>query len=235
MTTNLPSAILNISVFGSKSRNDDDADSDLDVLVVVSNGTGKTSPDLVRELVKHEFGEDPSLSWYGMRKFRALFESGDLFAWHLHLEARTLAGKSFSTLVGAPSDYTTAHSDIKELREIARGVEQAVTACSANAVFELGILYVCARNIAMAASWHLACTPSFGRYSPYDLPVNFPIPIKTYETMIRCRMASQRGITPPKVSVSQVLDAQRNILIWSHAVASAVAKFEANDEPIPTL
>jgi hypothetical protein len=165
----------------------------------------------------------------------ALFQSGDLFAWHLRLEAKTLAGTSLNALMGAPSDYTTALSDIHDLQRIASRVEQTVTACSANAVFEMGILYVCARNIAMAASWRLAPSPSFGRYSPYDLPIPFPITHETYEIMLKCRMASQRGTPPPAVCVPQVLEVQQNILVWSKVVASAVAKVEATDEQIPTL
>ena len=235
MILNLPSTILNISLFGSTSRDDSDINSDLDILVVVANGTGKTSPDTVQDLVRREFGKDPSLSWYGKRKIRALFESGDLFAWHLHLEARTLAGTSLQTLFGVPSDYKTALSDIDDLRRIASSVEHTLTACSANAVFELGVLYVCARNIAMAASWRLAQAPSFGRNSPYDLPIPFPIAPKAYELMLRCRMASQRGIAPPDVSASQVMEVQRDILSWSRVVACEVAKVEKADEQIPTI
>ncbi|MGO7793023.1 nucleotidyltransferase domain-containing protein [Rhizobium ruizarguesonis] len=231
----LPTAILNISLFGSTSRNDDDLNSDLDVLVVVANGTGKTSPDVVVKFVQEEFGRAPSLSWYGMRKMAALFQSGDLFAWHLHLEAKTLAGTSLNALMGVPSDYTNALSDINDLRGITSRVEQSVTACGANAVFEMGILYVCARNIAMAASWRLAPRPSFGRYSPYDLPIPFPITHETYEIMLQCRMASQRGTRLPAVCAPQVLEVRRNILIWAKVVASEVAKVEATDEQIPTF
>jgi hypothetical protein len=227
MTHDFPPAILNISLFGSRSREDDDEDSDLDVLVVVANDTGKTSPDLVQNLVRKQFDKDPSLSWYGLRKIDALFRSGDLFAWHLHLEAKTLAGTDLSACLGVPADYTTALSDINDLRKIASRVERSVIACNANAVFELGILYVCVRNIAMAASWHLASRPSFGRYSPYDLPIPFPIAKDTYEVMMKCRMASQRGTALPMVFAAEVLEVLRTILIWSEAVASDVAKAEA--------
>lgn len=226
MITNLLPSILNISLFGSKSRNDDDKDSDLDVLVVVANGTGKTSPDVVVEFVRKEFGKTPSLSWYGKRKISAMFKSGDLFAWHLYLEARALAGTKLDVLLGEPSDYIGALSDIKDLQGIAKRVEQNVMACSANAVFEMGILYVCVRNIAMAASWRLASTPSFGRYSPYHLPIEFPLTQETYEIMIQCRIASQRGGGLPNVSALQVLEVQRNILIWSEEVVLAIKKAE---------
>ncbi|KGD95705.1 hypothetical protein JL39_19795 [Rhizobium sp. YS-1r] len=222
-------------MFGSRSRGDGDQNSDLDVLVIVANGSGKTSPGLVQSFARKQFGKDPSLSWYGLRKIGALFHSGDLFAWHLHLEAKTLAGADLSALVGAPADYTTALSDINDLREIARRVEHAITACDANAVFEMGILYVCARNIAMAASWRLSHHPSFGRYSPYDLPVPFPIAHDTYEVMLKCRMASQRGTALPSVFAPEVLEVQRNVLLWSEAVAGAVAEVEATNDQISTL
>ncbi|MCQ2005259.1 nucleotidyltransferase domain-containing protein [Rhizobium sp. NRK18] len=235
MTVVLPPSIVNISLFGSGARNDNDAKSDLDILVIVENGTGKTEPDPVREFVKAEFGKEPSLSWYGLRKIRALFESGDLFAWHLCLEGKTLAGMSLQKLFGTPADYRSAQSDICDLRGIASRVERWVTACHANAVFELGILYVCARNVAMAASWRLRRTPSFGRYSPFELPIPFPIALETYEKMLQCRMASQRGSIPPDVAASEVLEVQRDLLIWCDEVAGAVAKVEATDEQISTI
>jgi hypothetical protein len=235
MIADIPPTILNISLFGSKSRGDNDANSDLDILVVVANGTGKTAPDAVYSFIQQKFGKAPSLSWYGLRKIKALFNSGDLFAWHLYLESETLAGKSLIELAGLTSDYRTALSDIYDLRQIAVSVEGTIKACAVNAVFEMGILYVCARNIAMAASWRLASRPSFGRYSPFDLPSPFPIDRKTYEIMLQSRMASQRGAPPPSVSADQVLEVQQNLLIWSKAVARAVKKEEARHEPITTL
>jgi hypothetical protein len=228
--TTIPSAILNISLFGSAARNDDDEASDLDVLVIVANGTGETAPDAVFELVHQRFGKVPSLSWYGLRKIKALFASGDLFSWHLHLEAKTLAGNCMSDLVGTPCDYRTALSDINDLRIIAGRVEQTIEACRVNAVFEMGILYVCARNIAMAASSRLTSRPSFGRYSPFDLPLKFPVDRETYQIMLQCRMASQRGTAPPLVSANQVLEVQRRLLIWSEVVACEVERIEALDE-----
>lgn len=230
MTFVLPPSIINISLFGSGARKDDDANSDLDVLVVVANGSGKTSPESVRTLVEREFGKVPSLSWYGLRKIRSLFDTGDLFAWHLHLEAKTLAGTKLQSLLGSPSNYTAAISDIKDLRGIAGRVDNSIRNCSANAVFELGILYVCARNIAMSASWRLTKAPSFGRYSPYDLPIDFPIACDLYQKMMDCRMASQRGRSPPIVSAVEVLEAQNRIMLWSESVLVALAKMEAVDE-----
>ena len=235
MTDILPSSILNVSLFGSRSRCDNDTDSDLDVLIVVANGTGKTQPRLITDLLEAKFNKEPSLSWYGLRKIKALYSSGDLFAWHLHLEASAIAGTPLTALLGHPSSYRTALSDIRDLHRIAAGVEKTISLCNANAVFEMGILYVCARNIAMSASWYLAARPSFGRYSPYHLSVQFNIEQETYETMLRCRMASQRGAPPPVISASQVLEVQQKLLLWSEAVAKAVQMMEIADEQITTL
>lgn len=231
----LPPSVLNVSLFGSRSRSDDDADSDLDILIVVANGTGRTQPQIITELVEAKFNKKPSLSWYGFRKIKALYSSGDLFAWHLHLEASTVAGTPLTGLIGNPSSYRTALSDIQDLHRIATDVEKTISVCNANSVFEMGILYVCARNIAMSASWYLAARPSFGRYSPYHLSVPFNVEPDTYEVMLRCRMASQRGAPPPVVSATQVLDVQRRILLWSESVAKAIQMREIADEQITTL
>ncbi|PDT46006.1 nucleotidyltransferase domain-containing protein [Sinorhizobium fredii] len=226
MINGLPPSILNVSLFGSTSRSDNDSNSDLDVLVVVANGTGKTPPDAVSETIKHQFGKPPSLSWYGLRKIKALFAGGDLFAWHLHLESQLIGGHNLSQIAGIPADYTSALSDINDLRKVALSVEKTISSCPENAVFEMGILYVCARNIAMSASWRLSPRPSFGRYSPFDLPLSFSIDRKTYEMMIQSRMASQRGTAPPEVSADQVLETQQRLLVWSQRVMTAVERVE---------
>ena len=62
-----------------------------------------------------------------------------------------------------------------------------------------GLIYVCLRNLAMAASWILCDVPDFSRYSPFNLETFEPCPISIseFECAMHCRMAGQRGEDPP--------------------------------------
>lgn len=211
MKGNFGTAFLNISVFGSASREDQDNFSDLDILAVVKDGHGKQDDGYVLDVVGHDWKKTPSVSWYGERKIRNFFDSGDLFAWHLYLEAKPLA--LFPPLVdlfGKPKPYNDAHTTICELKSLFFEAYNALTISPQNEKYELGIAYVCFRNIAMSASWHLCPKPDFGRYSPYapGLP-SFPIARCAYDILWHCRVSGQRGYSPPD---TQIIETERLFL-----------------------
>ncbi len=215
--TKFPSSIANISIFGSHVRNDSDELSDLDFLILVRDGTGKTPDAEILTYGQKVFGKPPSLSWYGINKLKTMFNEGHLFAWHLYLESKPIEEfPAVSSLFGRPNNYQSALADIAGLQFLVEGVKTAIYAVPENAAFELGILYVCARNIAMSASWHLLKTPDFTRHSPYKLGrLNCPVEPGTYNQAMRCRMAGQRGLAPPTgVSKKDVLEFRKQLLPW---------------------
>jgi len=207
-------------------RGGHDDNSDVDVLVVVEDGFGTVPTEAVEKFLSSLICGDPSISWYAKKRVAAMFDSGDLFAWHLFRESKGLGDyQDISRLLGPPRRYQTATSDIEELHEILRGVAEAVTVAPHNAIFELGILYVCARNIAMSASWHLCDVPNFKRYSPLELPILFPLTVDEYELIMVCRMASQRGTRPPdRASSVSILGLQERLMAWSTQVLGEVGK-----------
>lgn len=238
MNKKIPHSVINVSVFGSHIRKDNDVNSDLDVLVVVNDGSGTTPSDCITEYISEMFGEIPSISWYGENKIRQLFSDGDLFGWHLFLESEHLYGtKTLREIAGKPSEYKTALNDIEDLRRIAVSVDKSLKKSPENAVFEMGILYVCARNIAMPAAWQLARKPAFGRYSPYAIPsIEFPIPLATYELAVESRMASQRGRCPPTaVTADLVMAMQRPLLEWCDQIIEMLRQEGAGHEQIKAI
>lgn len=210
-------AIVNVSLFGSRVRDDIDDNSDLDVLVVVKNDSGTIDKDNVELVTRSMFGISPSISWYSERKLREMFAQGDLFAWHLFLESKGIKPYGdLSSLYGKPNDYVSALDDMQALHEILVGIASEIVEKPHNVIFELGVLYVCARNIAMAATWHLLPRPDFGRYSPFKLEEPFPVSKDEYLLAMACRMASQRGLPPPGLATPERLLAMHNPLIqWS--------------------
>lgn len=196
-STGFATDFLNISLFGSAARGQTDKFSDYDVLAVVRDGGGKQSEEAVLRWAAQSGVVAPSISWYGEKKMRNFFCSGDLFAWHLFLESTPIGGfDHISVPFGRPAPFLDALASIEELEAILVEVPEKAKAAPQTHRFEMGVAYVCLRNIAMAASWHLCERPNFGRYSPYAIidPI-FPCSRIDYESLAACRIAGQRGTT----------------------------------------
>jgi hypothetical protein len=188
-------------VFGSVGRGQQDKLSDLDVLVVVKNGSGRVSENLIAQLVPANLRSlKLSISWYGADRLREMFRNGELFAWHLHRESTPLFDPfGFLRGLGLPAPYRECLDDVSSFRSVLAGIPRQVMLSERNATYEAGLVYVCLRNIAMAASWVLCEAPDFSRYSAFSLRGIPPCPIsvREFDCAMHCRMASQRGLSPP--------------------------------------
>jgi hypothetical protein len=190
-------------VFGSVARAQGDDQSDLDILAIVADGHGKVAERDVLVAIPPElqrFG--PSISWYGLARVEEMFRNGDLFAWHLHHEAVPIFDpESLLLTLGEPAPYSSSSEDVAFFEALLSSIPSSLKAQPSNAVYELGLVYVCLRNIGMAASGKVAGRPNFSRYSPFELPGITPPPIarSQYDIAMTCRMAGQRGITPPVI------------------------------------
>lgn len=215
--------ILNISIFGSFGRGNPDAFSDLDVLVLCGDGAGTQSEEYVRKLVSDRYDKEPSISWYGERKLAHFFSTGDLFAWHLFRESFALPGfQPIEEIFGMPAPYLNCLEDIAGLQDILCSIPDQIRLHPQNLVYELGLTYVCMRNIAMTASSVLRDHVDFGRFSPYGLPGAAPlIDEKDYSLLSRCRHASTRGTVAPDVTID-VEGTLRESLVWAGSVERMV-------------
>jgi len=209
------------------ARGDSDALSDVDVLAVVKNNEGKVSEtDVTKYLPKHI--NSPTISWYGLNRLKGMFCGGELFAWHIFLESKELfdSGGTRQTL-GVPAQYSRAIEDIAAFRQTLKDVPNQLKIAEYNAIYELGVLYVCVRNIAMSASWHLCQQPDFSRMSPYRLGKQVPacpLPIEEYERSMSCRMASQRGLLPlAGITANEVLSYYMKVSVWADTVLETIA------------
>lgn len=226
----LPGSILNVSLFGSAVRGDCDESSDIDVLVVVKDGSGKANEDEISSVIKAEIGKEPSISWYGKNRLTEMFNEGHLFSWHLHLESAGMCGfESLSKSFDAPQQYRMAYKDISDLIDLAETIIDEVTRRPNNSVYELGIAYVCARNIAMSASWHFCAAPDFSRSSPFNIAVvTFPISLEAYRRAMASRHAGQRGRPcPASVSSDEVIDFCLRMKPWYQAILENVSNYES--------
>jgi len=211
--------LLGVYVFGSVARGDLDPRSDLDLLAVVADGKGKVDEGNVYAYIPPELSNlEASISWYGRRRLRAMFENGELFGWHLYQEAIPLfETEPVMQELGRPAPYRDAEADVASFEKVLSGIPEQLDASPENAVYELGLVYVCLRNICMAASSKLCDRPDFSRYSPFRLN-GFPaVPLTPdeYDLAMSCRMAGQRGMRPPSpVSQPLVADIYGRLAPW---------------------
>lgn len=225
MTSSLTAAYI----FGSVARGQADNLSDLDILAVVKTGGGKVDDDVVTNLVPVEMRElKLSISWYGEDRIRQMFENGELFAWHLSVETKALYDpERFLPSLGSPSEYYDSASDVESFIKVFNGIEHQVQSSPHNAAFETGLVYVCVRNIAMAASSALNAGPDFSRYSPFALEGvrHCPITRSEFEIAMAARMASQRGYEPPPQATANLLfDLVARLGPWLDEVHHAVKR-----------
>jgi Nucleotidyltransferase domain len=225
MKTVIPDNVVGIRVFGSVARGDHDELSDADVLVIVKDRSGKVPERVVRDYVRPWVGEAPTISWYGRERLQNMFSSGHLFAWHLSDESYAVWGPAdIQELFGRPAPYRDALLDVSSFHAIMAGIPAALRNCPGNAVYEMGLLYVCIRNIAMSASWHLCDKPDFTRYSPFNLESReFCASRAGYELAMACRMSSQRGLRMfDLVEWERVLVLQEGLILWSQGIQGDV-------------
>ncbi|MGN5077006.1 nucleotidyltransferase domain-containing protein [Aeromonas veronii] len=172
-----------IYIFGSAVRGDVEKNSDIDVLVISDTNNRKD-----------HFPDEWSV--YSYKSIREFYESGRLFAWHLHLDSKCIykkSEKSFLDSLGEPAIYSSFKSDFESLKEILLLSLREIENSTASFIFEVGVTYTAIRDLAMIASTKLHIRPCFSRYSPYQLPLEFPINKDIYELMICARLASTRG------------------------------------------
>ncbi|MEQ8784386.1 MAG: nucleotidyltransferase domain-containing protein [Roseibium album] len=219
-----PHNVTNISVFGSYARGDNDASSDFDLIVVVKDGFGTVLESVIKERIELLFNLHPSISFYGEKKILDMLQNGHLFAWHLFMESFPVSNfRHISEQFGKPDKYTDFVADCEGLHRILKDTSAKSKSFPENFIFDMGILYVCARNIAMSASSALYDEYYFGRYSPFQMSdIEFPISKEDYTLMMQCRMASTRGMSPPSSLKNTVVDDAKQLTEWSEMVLKRI-------------
>lgn len=214
-------------IFGSVGRQDHDDLSDLDILAVVADGAGMVDESLVIEAVPAEYRHlQPSISWYGGERLQEMFDNGELFAWHLHAQAKPLFDpQCFLINLGTPRPYADAAADIASFVAIVDGVPAALDMEPRNSAFEAGLLFVCLRNIGMAATAVLDAAADFSRYSCMRISgvSACPLTAEEFDILMQSRMASQRGLKPPVTATNRwVREVFGRVRPWLDEVVTAV-------------
>jgi hypothetical protein len=111
--------------------------------------------------------------------------------------------------------------DVESFENILAEIPKQLAVSSENSIYELGLIYVCLRNICMSASAVLCGKPDFSRYSPFSLQgfPSAPVERADYDDAMACRMAGQRGMAPPtNVSAERVYGIHSKLAPWVEAL-----------------
>lgn len=201
-------------VFGSLISGDFDSGSDVDVLVIADSNE-LTCPN--------------DWSLYTKSGIRNLYKKGTLFAWHLYQDAVPVSPEArecdFLREIGPPSCYDSAHSEIRDLKEIIQSAFQELLDQTPSRIFEIGLIAVAIRDIAMAASVHVNGRFNFSKFAPFELGnFSIDIPNSLYSNMLSCRRATIRGedFLEFKCPDNELLKVRGKITHWIDLVAAQV-------------
>lgn len=189
--------VVSLRYFGSVCREDYNLNSDIDVLCV--SNLNEIEKNKINERLKLSVGEKVSVSYYKPKRIELMYNEGHLFAWHLYAESKKFTSNNtdFIDRLGAPAKYGGCIEDINSFIEIIKSTCVALEHKDNSAVYEAGLLYLCARNISMCNSYLFSERADFGKYSPYNKELNqyiqFPLALSDYEYLMRARHTVTRG------------------------------------------
>lgn len=198
--------------FGSICRGEVDRSSDIDLLACVSSSSDSIDPE--------------KFSIYSYDRLRQLWQQGNPFAWHLHLESKLIYssdGDDFIALLGAPSPYTKGAADCAQFsRLFAESLDQLSDSMN-SATFLASCMFLATRNFATCYSLHSG-KPIFSRNSPLLIARPLCIEKSIFDVLSRARVLSTRGFgdTLDIADIMSVLNAAPAISEWMSILLSEV-------------
>jgi len=206
-------------IYGSCSRGDSVKFSDVDLLVVIENHKDMDKDSIVIPDEIFENNKNVDVSYYSLDRLKKMYDAGHLYAWHLYKEAKYLnIGVDYLKELKRPSKYNLFVNDVLPLVELLESTREEIGASKVNLIYEAGLVYVCARNIAMSASYFSPAGLTFSTYAPFFLGYNdnyFPIDRDNYEKLRRARLAGSRGIEPLPITEDELLEYMDDVIEWA--------------------
>lgn len=213
--------IISLRFFGSYVRGDFDNDSDYDVLLITNdkdnleNKISRTSKFLL-----DRFNIETDISWYSKNKIEKLYIDGDLFAWHIFHESKKIIKKNedYIDKLGKPNKYNDFIDDISSLIEIMESIKK-INEDEINIIYELGILFVCLRNIGLIFSIYYNNNFDYSHYSPFNLGIrSIELDKNIYNVLRTCRRSSMRGTKSKTISYLTLKETLHISLNWANGL-----------------
>lgn len=215
-------------LYGSSARGDAVAHSDVDILVLFDSGSSVNKKDIIiPSHLRSSVGND-DISYYSFERIKEMYKEGHLFAWHLHNEARYInGGPDKLGILGKPNVYQGFNEDAVSLLNLLKSIPENVKENPRNVVYEAGLAYVCARNIAMSASYYAPNGLTFSAYAPFHLGYDdnqFPLSPEKYDALRNARLSGSRGLDAPDIHAELLLPSVEKLLIWCKVEIERIAR-----------
>jgi hypothetical protein len=177
---------MHIYAYGSLCRGDVRPNSDADLLAVTSYYDNRLSTE--------------TFSIYSYRRLRELWEEGNPFAWHLHLESRLIfsaEGDDFLSSLEQPAAYGKCKEDCDKFALVFEEAVANLRASSSSVTFEFSNVFLGIRNAATCFSLGILHKPIFSRTAALEIgDHSLRIPDKSFKVFERARILCTRGKGP---------------------------------------
>jgi len=199
-----------IYAFGSVCRGEIDAASDIDLLACLSAPNHHITPE--------------KFSIYKYERIRELWNEGNPFSWHLHLESKLIYssdGANFLMELKEPSKYNKAVEDCIKFQKLFSESYDSLMKSSNSFVFHLSCMFLATRNFATCYSLGNG-QPNFSRMSPLLIDQSLSIAREDFDIFARARILSTRG-HGSSISEAEVNTAKSSALIiqnWMRKILS---------------
>ena len=176
--------IESIYAFGSICRGELDVSSDIDLLVITENG-------------QHD-SLNKNFSYYKKRTLEKLWNEGNPFAWHLHMESKiiySIDGNNYIKELGKPNSYNNLIKDLDYLLSIFLDAKESIIINDESIVFDFSTIFLVIRNVATCYDLGNNNNFCFQRDSPLNISdKKLDIGDLEYNTLRNSRLLSTRGI-----------------------------------------
>ncbi len=196
--------------FGSVCRGEIDPASNIDLLACLSAPKPEIDPK--------------KFSIYTYERIRELWQEGNPFSWHLHLESKLIFssdGSDFIMDLEEPSKYMNVSEDCVKFYKLFLESYNSLIQSSNSIVFHLSCMFLATRNFATCYSLGTG-DPIFSRMSPLLIDRKLPITKEIFDVFARSRILSTRGYGSAisKTEVNVAKSSAPIILDWMKELSS---------------
>ncbi|MEM5367922.1 hypothetical protein V4C53_18020 [Paraburkholderia azotifigens] len=197
--------------FGSICRGEVDRRSDIDLLACVSNERVDLDPQ--------------KFSIYSHDRLAEMWQMGNPFAWHIHLESRLLYasdGQDFVADLGVPNPYGDRRVDCEKFARLFEESARALQADENSNVFHLSCMFLAMRNFSTCYSFK-GGAPIFSRQSPLMLENSVPMQRENFDVFVRARILSTRGYGEvlSKAEIQEARESASAVIKWMRRLLSS--------------
>lgn len=176
-----------IYVFGSICRGEIDVFSDVDLLAITQSNEKKRN-DLDTQL----------FSIYQEKRLIELWNEGNPFAWHLHLESKLVFSDNNEDIIrqmGEPKGYINLRNDLSKFSNLFYDSLNSLLNSNDSSIFDLSMIFLAIRNFASCYSLGHLKEPNFSRDSAFSIKYDaLGISIECFNILERARILSTRGL-----------------------------------------